>query len=117
MRTMARTLTLSLTTLVAMTTLAAAHTPAQKVDERQHRQAERIETGRKSGKITWTEGVKLRQEQARIARLEAIYKSDGKLDKWEQKRLAELQQEASRHIYKESHDRWSRWSVLPRVGR
>ncbi len=111
-----KTIILTLSALVASTSLAAAYT-AHDVDKRQSIQSQRIEQGRKTGKVTWTEGLKLRQEQARIARLEAIYKSDGKLDRQERAHLAKLQNEASKHIYNEAHDGWSRWSLLPRFGR
>jgi hypothetical protein len=110
------TLTAALAALAATTTFAAA-TSAHDLEVRQKRQAERIEAGRKSGSITWREGLKLRAEQARIARLEAQYKADGRLDRFERARLKELRDEASRRIYREGHDGWSRWSVLPRVGR
>lgn len=107
-------------TVLAVAALAATSTLAtagDRVDHRQKAQSERIEHGRSTGAITWREGLKLRQEQARIARLEAIYRADGKLDRWERQRLQDLQNSASRHIYAEGHDRWTRWSVLPRVGR
>lgn len=100
--------------LAASVSMAAA---APSVDKRQDIQAKRIEDGRKTGAITWREGLKLRQEQARIARLEARYRADGKLDRHEARHLKELQDKASRNIYRERHDRWTRWSVLPRVGR
>lgn len=96
---------------------AAAHTTSPAVDTRQAAQKSSIEYGRKTGAITWREGLKLRQEQSRIARLEAAYKADGNFDRQERKHIRELQLSASQHIRHEANDRWTRWSVLPRVGR
>ncbi len=114
---MTRVIKATLLAAAALATTTTLATAGDRVDHRQQAQADRIEHGRNTGAITWREGVKLRQEQARIARLEALYRADGKLDRWERQRLQDLQNAASRHIYAEGHDRWSRWSVLPRFGR
>lgn len=81
------------------------------------RQSERIEAGRRSGKITYFEGLKLRREQARIAATKRKFKADGYLDHSERHTLRQMQWQASRHIRKEATDGYSRWHVLPRVGR
>lgn len=99
--------------LIAGTAAASAHS----VNATQKRQADRIEYGRETGKITWTEGLKLRAEQNRIARKEAEFRSDGYLSKYEHRELKKMQKEASKHIAKEKHDGWKRASWLPRVGR
>ena len=53
---------------LALVTLAPVTAMANKIDNRQAKQAERIEAGRQTGSITWTEGIKLRAEQRKIAR-------------------------------------------------
>ena len=101
---------------VAMTA-ALAVTPASAdiVDRRQSYQAQRIEQGLRSGQITRSEAASLRAEQARIAQLERAAERDGHVSRSERARLMAAQNEASRHIYQESHDgqsrgsRWSRW--------
>jgi hypothetical protein len=98
--------------LMAGTAAASAHS----VNSTQNQQAKRIEHGRQTGKITWTEGLKLRAEQNRIARKEAEYRSDGYLSKSEYRDLKAMQKDASKHIAKEKHDGWKRASWLPRVG-
>ena len=102
------------TLLIASTVAASAH--SNSVDRRQEHQANRIEHGRQTGQITWTEGLKLRAEQRRIARLEAKLRADGYLSRSDRSKLNELQRDARRHITKEAHDSKRRASWLPRVG-
>ncbi len=99
--------------LMATTAGASAHS----IDARRDRQADRIEQGRETGKITWTEGLKLRAEQNRISRVEADYRSDGYLSTSERRKLRNMQDEASEHIAEEKSDGWRRAWWLPRVGR
>ena len=98
--------------IIATTGIASAHS----IDSVQARQAKRIEHGRESGKITWTEGLKLRAEQRRIARKEAEFRSDGRLSGYEYRKLRKMQREAGKHISQEKHDSKKRASWLPRVG-
>ena len=101
------------TALIATTAAASAAS----VNDRQEYQAKRIEQGRQSGKITWTEGLKLRAEQKRIANKESQFKSDGYLTKSERRQLRYLQNDASEHISAEkSYGRKRAW-WLPRVGK
>jgi hypothetical protein len=99
--------------LVATTGIASAAS----VNQKQSYQYSRIEQGRQTGKITWTEGVKLRAEQTRIARLEAQYRSDGYLSPSERRQLRAMQNNASAHIADEKHDGWKRAWWMPRFGR
>ena len=102
------------TALIATTTGASAHSS---VDARQQLQAKRIEQGRETGKITWTEGLKLRAEQNRIAKVEANYKADGYLSTSERRKLRAMQVNASEHIADEKSDGWRRAWWMPRFGR
>ena len=70
------------TGLLIATSAAAS---ANSIDATKDRQADRIEHGRETGKITWTEGLKLRAEQSRIARTEAKYEAKGYLTKSERR--------------------------------
>jgi hypothetical protein len=97
---------------------APAIASANSIDDRQDRQANRIEHGRETGQITWTEGLKLRAEQNRIKRTEANLKSDdGYLSRSDRAKLNKMQNAASSHIASEAHDGWHRAWWLPRVGR
>lgn len=102
---------------VVLALAAPVAASAAQVDDRQTRQAERIEEGRQDGSITWTEGIKLRAEQRRIARKEAELKSDGYLSKADRKELNKMQNTASRNINNEGNDGWHRLFGLPRVGK
>ncbi len=101
------------TALIATTVVASAAS----ISDRQDYQADRIEQGRKTGKITWTEGLKLRAEQKRIANKEAQYKSDGYLSKSERRSIRYMQNDASEHIADEKNDGRRRVWWLPRVGK
>lgn len=107
----------SLAALSAAVAGPAAAWNRDNVDERQARQDYRIEQGRRDGSITWTEGLKLRAEQRRIAQLESRFRSDGYLSTYERRTLAALQNGASKHIRYERHDSRDRPSWLPRLGR
>lgn len=104
---------IAFTALVTSSTLALA----DRVDQRQSNQLNRIEAGRHNGAITWREGLKLRREQALIARTEAQYKADGRVTRDEKQALNQLQDNASNHIVREQHDGWRRAWWLPRFGR
>jgi hypothetical protein len=105
--------------LIASSLLIAgtAAASAASVNGKQARQYDRIETGRESGKITWTEGLKLRGEQNKIARTEAQYRADGYLSASERRKLNAMQHDASKHIAQEKQDGWTRAWWMPRIGR
>jgi hypothetical protein len=102
------------TTLLIATTAGAS---AASIDATKDRQADRIERGRETGKITWTEGLKLRAEQRRIANKEAAYRSDGHLSTSERNKLKGMQADAAQNISDQKNDGWRRVWWLPRVGR
>ncbi|KAB2919535.1 MAG: hypothetical protein F9K29_05635 [Hyphomicrobiaceae bacterium] len=106
--------------LAATATAASAHdyydysySRSGRIDAREAAQANRIERARRAGELTWYESLKLRSEQARIHRMERRAKADGVITRDEARRIERAQDEASRHIYRESHDdqqaRWRRW--------
>lgn len=110
-------ITLGALPLAALTPAANAHTTKQ-IERAQERQHDRIEHGRRTGKITYTEGIKLRREQRRINALKATLKrNDGRLDRAERHVIRKLQRDASRNIRSEARDSRKRWRILPRVGR
>jgi hypothetical protein len=104
--------------IIAMSLLmgSAVAASAASIDTVRDRQADRIEQGRESGKITWTEGLQLRAQQNRIARTEAEFKSKGYLTTSERRELRYMQREASENIADKKHNGWSRVWWLPRVG-
>lgn len=110
---MNRTVPLALLLTIAVPAVAAADA----IDNRLDRQAEWIDRGRDKGSITWTEGLKLRAEQNRIARTKAALGADGTLSRSDRVTLAKMQDEAARNIRSESRDGWHRLWGLPRVGK
>ncbi len=105
---------LLIATTVMIATAGAAS--AASINRTQERQADRIEDGRETGKITWTEGLKLRAEQNKIKRKEAEFRSDGYLSKSEYRTLKKMQNDASKDIRHEAHDGWKRAWWMPRIG-
>lgn len=97
--------------------LATSASAADRASHRLDRQAAAIEAGRKSGKITWTEGIKLRSEQRQIARLRDRFLADGRLSAAEKRVLNSKQRTARSNIKSEKTDGLKRWSALPRIGR
>jgi hypothetical protein len=110
---MTKTATLAAGILIAGTLTASAHSNEARMEE----QRDVIEQGRIDGSITWTEGIALRKEQARIARVKSALESDGRLSRADKRVLFRLQDEAEGHIIAEQTDRRHRWWRLPRVGK
>jgi hypothetical protein len=100
---------------VLIATTAGAY--ANSIDDTRDRQSDRIEHGRQTGKITWTEGLRLRAEQKRIARTQSAYEDKGYLTKSERRTLKNMQSDAAEHISEEKSNGWSRIWWLPRVGK
>jgi hypothetical protein len=100
-------------TLTALTVLIA--TPALAdgvrdpgVNTRQHNQQARIHEGVKSGELTRRETHRLREEQRDVRQLERAYKSDGTLTRAERTDLHHEQNQTSRNIRRQKHDRQDR---------
>ena len=68
----------------------------------------RIIQGLQSGELTGKAAARLESEQARIARKQRIFKSDGELTKRERVSLHRDLTHLSRHIHKQKHDRQHR---------
>lgn len=98
--------------VLSITAALSTSASADQIDTRQSYQQQRIQQGVRSGQVTRGEYVKLEAEQARIAAMERRAKADGHVDRREAAQIRSAQNEASRHIYQESHDsqkRWFRW--------
>ena len=77
---------------------------AKEVDNREARQAKRIDHGIKKGYLTDDEVQKLQSQQDRIAAMEVGIKSDGKITRDEYKSINQALNDASRCIWAEKHD-------------
>lgn len=70
---------------------------SRRIDERQHRQASRIESAYKEGRLTHRDYMELKREQNDIHRIEASMKADMRLSRREIARLEALLDEAADH--------------------
>jgi len=76
-----------------------------RIDQRQEWQQQRINRGVASGALTEQEAARLQKEQDRIQSAEDKAMADGVVTKKERARMEHKQDRASRHIYRQKHDR------------
>ena len=81
----------------------AAATPG--IDKRQAIQQQRIEQGVKSGELTGKEAARLEKGQERMQKMEDKAKADGKVTPKEREHLQHAQNQESKKIAREKHDR------------
>lgn len=81
---------------------------ADDIDATRLRQQERIQQGRASGQLTRSEYFELERQQARIGAMIHRARADGRVDPYERREIARAQDEASRLIWREKHDREAR---------
>lgn len=81
----------------------ASSTP--RIDQRQEWQQQRIDRGVASGALTEKEAARLQAEQERIQKVEDKAAADGTITKKERARIEHRQDQASKHIYRQKHDR------------
>lgn len=84
--------------------VSAAPAMADRIDDRQANQIQRIQEGVRSGKLTRAEYNRLMDQQREIARLERLLERDGRLSYSDRARLNYLLNQASVSIYWEKHD-------------
>jgi hypothetical protein len=96
------TVALSIATLLSGAALA--QTAAEKDQQRDVNQQQRIEQGLKSGELSTKEAGRLEREQQHVDRMEAHDLKDGHISAAEQARLTKAQNAASADIYKQKHD-------------
>lgn len=97
----------TLAILILATPLAAlAQTAATpRVDQRQVNQENRIEQGVQSGSLTQKEAARLEKGQTHVQNMEDKAKADGKVTPKERARIEHAQDNQSKKIYREKHDR------------
>jgi hypothetical protein len=74
------------------------------LDQREHRQAQRIRQGVHSGELTRPETRRLVRGEARLHRHEAAAKADGVVTARERARLQHEANVESKRIYRQKHD-------------
>lgn len=106
--TLRTTLVAALLATAAAGTFAQAAAPAAStpgVDARQQRQEARIQQGAASGALTGREQRRLHREQRAIGHAEDKAKADGVVTGGERAKLHHMQNQASRDIRHQKHDR------------
>jgi hypothetical protein len=97
---------LALLAIAGLAFSAAAQTSSTpRIDERQANQERRIEQGEKSGALTQKEAERLEKGQQRVDKMERKAMADGKMTKKERRHLEHAQDQQSRKIYREKHDK------------
>lgn len=103
------------TRIAAVAVLAALSLPAlaevlstPRIDQRQENQQRRIEQGVRSGELNRREAARLERELAEIRRMERRAAADGRVTPRERARIEHAQDQLSRHIAREKHDRQTR---------
>lgn len=97
-------ITLALCAATLLSGAAFADTPAEKDQQRDVNQQQRIEQGLQSGQLNTKEAGRLEREQQHVDRMEARDLKDGHMSAGEQLRLDKAQNAASADIYKQKHD-------------
>jgi hypothetical protein len=97
---------------VTAQTAAAPGTNTPRIDQRQAKQEQRIDSGVASGQLTTPEAHRLQHEQAHIDKAEDRAKSDGSVTAKERKHLTRMQNHASHDIHHQKHDKQTAVSAL-----
>ncbi len=87
----------------AMPVLAQTATPG--IDQRQARQAQRIEAGKQSGALNDREAARMQKGQAKVQRMEDEARADGKVTAEERRSIKREQDRQSARIHRQKHDR------------
>ncbi len=100
-----------LTAVIFVAAATAAHAQTRDpaatpgIDKRQEIQQKRIDQGVQSGQLNQKEAARLEHRQDRIEKMEDKAKVDGVVTKQERKHLNHAQNQQSRSIHHEKHDR------------
>lgn len=91
----------------ASTAYAQTQDPAATpgIDKRQEVQQKRIDKGVESGQLNGRETKRLEHHQGHIQNMETKAKADGTVTKNERARIHHAQDQESRNIHREKHDR------------
>ncbi len=98
--------TVAIVVMAALPGIALAQTQSTpRIDKRQELQDKRIDQGVQSGQLTAKEAKKLERGQAHVQKIEDKAVSDGKVTVKERARIEHAQDQQSRKIYREKHDK------------
>lgn len=92
----------------AQTAASAPGTNTPRIDQRQANQDQRIDQGVASGELTKREARRMNRQQGAIDKAEDKAKADGSVTAKERRRLTRAQNQTSRNIFHQKHDRQDR---------
>lgn len=98
-------LTFAALLLGAFTLPALAQTATPNIDQRQANQQRRIDQGVQSGQLNQREAARLEKGQAHVQKMEDKAKADGVVTNKERAKITHAQDQQSRKIYREKHDK------------
>ncbi|MEO8145893.1 MAG: hypothetical protein ABI654_16920 [Betaproteobacteria bacterium] len=76
-----------------------------RIDQRQQNQQQRIDQGVQSGQLNQKEAARLEKGQARVQKMENKAVADGKVTAKERRKIERTQDNQSRKIAREKHDK------------
>ena len=91
--------------LVAPLLASAQTTSTPRVDQRQINQEARIQQGTQSGALTQKEAANLEKGQTHVQNVENKAMADGTVNKKEAGRIEHAQDQQSKRVYRQKHDR------------
>jgi polyhydroxyalkanoate synthesis regulator phasin len=80
-------------------------TSTPRIDQRQEKQQQRIDQGVKSGQLNEKEAARLQKGQVRVQKMEDKAAADGKVTAKERRRIEHTQDQQSRRIARQRHDK------------
>lgn len=83
----------------------AETTSTPRIDQRQENQQKRIDKGVQSGALNEKEAARLQKGQARVQKMEDKAVADGKVTMKERRHIEHAQDQQSKRIYREKHDK------------
>ncbi len=103
--------------LVLVAPLLALAQPTPGIDQRQANQEQRIQQGVQSGSLTPREAARLEQGQTHVQNMENRAKADGVVTAGERARIQNAQDNQSKRIAKQKHDRQQDYNHNGRMDR
>lgn len=102
---MLRSLVVTAVLGLAATSTFAQTTSTPRIDNRQDRQEQRIDNGVASGQLNQREAARLDRGQERVQKMENRAAADGKMTRGERVVIEKAQDNQSRRIARQRHDR------------
>lgn len=117
-RTASLAVALSAAATVAFAATASAATyKSKRLDHGAAHATQKYEAGRRSGRITYLEGLRVRRVMRQYDALKSAYSADGRLTPYERRALRQKLAEVKSTVQSASHNGYRRLGGLPRVGR